>query len=271
VTVGGRRSLPTMASKKSKVAAPAVDTPPPVESVPPKSSTLAELLALTAQQPVTAESSPTVEGCDPAIQGATQNKNTVTLGLDPKFTRTAARAAKLNAVLKSAAEMFANIQVELRAYGKAKRDAYNELWLRDITTVNIPYYVKVPKDDPESETPGRRLEHVQVICTSRYSVIKDTVLRLERELGDAFQKLFVKAEQKVLKRNVEPLVKQILKEVGVPEERIAPTMAVLFETQVSVSARPDYETEHKKLPEKTRLILDQAVVRQQPSLRFPEQ
>lgn len=265
-----------MASKKSKKGAAAVDdtpNPAPVESVTPKSSTLAELLALTAPLEVTTESSTSpAEANDPAIQGATQTKNTVTLGLDPKFTRTAARAAKLNAVLRSAAEMFASIQVELRAYGKAKRDAYNERWLRDITTVNIPYYVKVPKDDdPASETPGRRLEHVQVICTSRYTVIKDTVLRLERELGDAFQKLFVKGERKVLKGNVEGLVKQILKEVGVPDERIASTMAVLFETQVSVAATPDYEAEHKKLPEKTRLILDQAVVRQQPSLRFPDQ
>lgn len=258
-----------MATKKPKAAAAAAAEPPApatVESVTPTSSTLAELLALTAPLPFTTSSNLSAE-TDPAIQGAEQNKNTVTLGFDPKFTGTAARAAKLNAVLKAAAEMFASAQEELRTYGKAKRDAYNELWRRNVTTVEIPYYARVPKD-PASETPGRQLEHVQVICTSRYSVLKDVVLKMEKELGDAFQRLFVKAEQKVLKPNVEGLVKQILKDVGVPEARIAPTMGVLFATNVSVTTHANYEVEHAKLPEETRKILDQAVVRQQPGLKF---
>jgi hypothetical protein len=109
---------------------------------------------------------------------------------------------------------------------------------------------------------------VQVICTSRYSVTKEVVLKMEKELGETFAKLFVKGEHKSLRPNVEGLVKQILKDLGVPEERIEPTMAVLFATDVTVAAHPNYEVEHKRLPEKTRMILDQAVVRQQPGLKF---
>jgi len=234
------------------------------------SAALTEILSLTAPVPEATPSSLSADGADPAIEGAQQNKNTVTLGLDPAFMRVAARAAKLNSVLKSAAAMFTTAQGALRAYGKAKRDDYNSRWLRDVTTVNIPYYARVPKD-PSSATPGRQLRYVQVICASRYSVIKDTVLKMEKELGDAFQKLFVKDEQQILKPGTEGLVKQILKEVGVPEERIAPTMSVLFDTDVSVSAHANYESEHKKLPEKTRLILDKVVVRQQPGLKFIDQ
>jgi hypothetical protein len=187
--------------------------------------------------------------------------------LDPKFTAKAARAAKLNALLREATQVFTTSQVELRTYGKAMRDAYNAVNRRDVTTVKIPYYARVPKD-PASETPGRKLEHVQVICTSRYSVAKDVVLKLEAELGEAFPRLFVKGESKYLRPNVEGLVKKILLDLGVPEEKIEPTMAVLFATDVTVAAHENYETEHKRLPEKTREMLDKAVVRQQPSLKF---
>jgi hypothetical protein len=253
--------------KKSRVAAVEPQTPALVESAAPMSAALAELLALTAPMPATMETDSTPEADSPAIQGAVLNNNVVTLGLDPKFTAKAARAAKLNALLRDATKVFSSSQVELRDYGKAMRDAYNLVNRRDVTTVNVPYYAKVPKD-PASETPGRKLEHVQVICTSRYSVAKDVVLKLEPELGEAFPKLFVKGESRYLKPNVEGLVKQILKDIGVPEERVESTMAVLFTTDVTVAAHPDYESEHKRLPEKTREILGKAVVRQHPSLKF---
>jgi hypothetical protein len=232
------------------------------------SAALAELLALTAPMPAASTlASSTPEADSPAIREATLTNHVVTLGLDPAFTGKAARAAKLNALLRDAAQVFATSQAELRTYGKAMRDAYNGAMRCDVTTVNVPYYVKVPKD-PTSETPGRKLEHVQVICTSRYSVAKDVVLKMEKELGEAFQKLFVKGESRYLRPNVEGLVKQILKDLGVPEERIEPTMGVLFTTDVTVAAHANYEAEHKRLPEKTRAILDQAVVRQQPGLKF---
>jgi hypothetical protein len=254
-----------MAPKKSPVAAAPVE---PMGLVQPVSQALAELLARTAPAAsATATSSP-AEVIDPAIDGATLHNSVVRLGLDPKFTRVAARAVKLIAILKERQAMFAAVQGELRTYGKAKRDGYNALMRRDITTVSIPYLARVPKD-PASETPGRELRYVQVICTSKYSVVKETVLAMEQELGDAFRKLFVKEEERVLKPDTLGLFKQILKDLGVPEGRIAPTMDVLFETNIRVLAHDDYETEHEKLPEKTRAILDQAVIRQQPSLRFP--
>lgn len=234
----------------------------------PLSQALTELLALTAPAAATSASSLAAPAPDPAIDGAELSKNVVLLGLDPKFTRTAARAVKLITILKARQEMFASVQGELRTYGKAKRDVYNDLMRRDVTTVSIPYFARVPLD-PDSETPGRELRYVQVICTSRYSVAKDTVLRMEQELGEAFKKLFVKAEERVLKPDTLGLFKQILKDVGVPEDRIEPTLAVLFETNVRVSASANYEAEHKKLPEKTRAILDVAVVRQLPGLKFP--
>lgn len=252
-----------MATKKSQVAA----APAPVGLVPPVSQALAELLSLTAPAEKTASSlSPAVT--DPALQGAKLAKNVVLLGLDPQVTRIAARAVKLIAILKDRQELFAFVQGELRAYGKAKRDGFNDLMKRDVTTVSIPYFARVPKD-PASETPGRELRYVQVICTSKYSVAKDTVLRMEKDLGDAFKRLFVKAEERVLKPDTLGLFKQILKDLGVPEDRVAPTLDVLFETNIRVLACDDYEAEHKKLPEATRAILDQAVIRQQPSLRFP--
>jgi hypothetical protein len=255
-----------MASKKSQAAA----APAPVESmglVPPVSQALTELLSRTA--PIAAATpSATSPQSDPALQGAKLTKNVVLLGLDPTVAPTAARAVKLIAILKERQEMFASVQGELRTYGKAKRDAFNDLMRRDVTTVSIPYWARVPKD-PESETPGRELRYVQVICTSRYSVARDVILRMESELGAAFPKLFVKEEENVLKPDTLGLFKQILKDLGVPEERIAPTMAVLFETSIRVLARDTYEAEHKKLPPKTRAMLDQAVVRQQPGLKFP--
>jgi hypothetical protein len=260
-----------MASKKSRGVAAPTPVEPLVGLVPPVSQALAELLSLTA--PIAAATSATAtsnpaEGTDLALQGATLAKNVVKLGLDPKVASVAARAVRLRAILEARAAMFADVQKELRTYGKAKRDAYNAAMRRDIVTVSIPYFARVPKD-AASETPGRELRYVQVICASTYSVNKDTVLRMETELGDAFKKLFVTSEAKYLKQDAEGLFKQILKDLGVPEDRIAPTMGVLFETTVRVSANDNYEAEHKKLPEKTRAILDVAVVRQQPSLRFP--
>jgi len=236
--------------------------------VPPVSQALAELMSLTAPAAsATATSSP-AEVLDPAIDGATLHNNVVRLGLDPQVAKIAARAVKLIAILKDRQAMFADVQVLLRTYGKAKRDAYNDFMRRDVTTVSIPYLARVPSD-PDSETPGRELRYVQVICTSKYSVVKETVLRMEKELGDAFRRLFVKQEERVLKPDTLGLFKQILKDVGVPEDRLERTLDVLFETNIRVLAHDDYETEHKKLPEKTRAILDQAVVRQQPGLKFP--
>lgn len=258
-----------MAPKKSRVAS----APAPVETgalVAPVSQALAELLSRTA--PVAAGTASGTASAppeaDPALEGAKLAKNVVLLGLDPTVTRIAARAVKLIAILKDRQEMFARVQRELRTYGKAKRDGYNALMRRDVTTVSIPYFARVPID-PESETPGRELRYVQVVCTSRYSVTKDTVLRMEAELGEAFKKLFVKSEERVLKPDSLGLFKQILKDLGVPQDKIAPTMDVLFETNVSVCANDNYEAEHKKLPEKTRAILDTAVIRQQPGLKFP--
>src|SRR5690606_41960831 len=110
-----------MATRKSKATPVAPQAAPPVDPARPMSAALTEILSLTAPVPEATPSSLSADGADPAIEGAQQNKNTVTLGLDPAFMRVAARAAKLNSVLKSAAAMFTTAQGALRARSEERR------------------------------------------------------------------------------------------------------------------------------------------------------
>lgn len=254
---------PTAAPAPVAEPAAAVAPTPTVASI---SSALSELLALTTPRPATTPGVPTeaVSGLhDPAIRGAVRNKSTVTLGTDPAFTETAKKAAELKFALEAAKSLFETVQTEVRAYGKTKRDLYNDTMRCKVTTVNVPY---VTSPDETGVTVSK---HVQVICADRYSVTKDAVLSLKKDLGDNYSKLFVEETTKSLKSNAEDLFKKILKDVGLPEDKISAAMEVLFDTDTSVAATPEYEDEHKKLPEEMQLILNQAVTRAQPGLKFP--
>lgn len=207
---------------------------------------------------------------DPAIAGATRGKSktTVTLGFDPAFAEKAKTAAKLKETMAAAAAAFKSLEGDVRDYGASKRDKYNEAFKCDITTVCVPYFVEVP-ECADSDTPGREQRVIQVICTNKYSVAQDTILGLEADLGDTFHQLFEKTEQKVLKPNAEDLIRNLLDELGIQGEELNNSMEALFETRTSVSTSKNYERNITEVPEAVRSVLDQAVVRQKPGLKFP--
>lgn len=205
---------------------------------------------------------------DDIIRNATRKKNTVTLGFDPNIQEDAKQCAELRAALEKAKALFAKTESTIREYGAEKRSAYNDAFRCTITTVNVPFQVTVPPDD-ESDTPGVETKHIQVVCTNKYSVQTEAVSGLKKELGDTYGKLFVEDTKKVLKAEAVDLFKKILAEVGLPEKKIDSTMEVLFNDEVKISTTEMYESEHKALPEETREILDQIVVRQKPGLKFP--
>lgn len=239
------------------------------------SASLAELLSLTApkspENPTPLSSSLSEGLADPAISQAKRNKNTVTLGFDPEFAPVAEKAAKFHSALQTAKSLFEEVQGDVREYGKTKRNVYNKTYRVNVTTVNVPYFTDAFGEPQEDGTaPKMRVQkQVQVICSNKYSVTKDAVLGLEVEFGDTWGKLFVKDETKSLKPNAEDLFKQILKDVGLPDDRITASMSVLFDTNTTVATREDYEAQHELLPEEKKLILSQIVTRAQPGLKFP--
>jgi hypothetical protein len=207
---------------------------------------------------------------DPAIAGAKRNKNTVTLGLDPEVTEDAQYCAELKAALDTAKAQFEVYQSKLRDYGAGKRVKYNDAFKADVTTVQVPYLVEVADGDGTEATPGREEKVVQVICTNKYSVAANTVLQLQKEMAaDTFGRLFKIEESKVLKPNAEDLVRDLLTEMGIEGEELDTAMDRLFETKVKVTASKDYEQEIKKVDDSVQQILEQAVVRQAPALKFP--
>lgn len=222
----------------------------------------AELLALTSTDPFTSTDSivSDLEIADPVIRNSVRNKSTVTLGLDQTFSSVAATAATLVAAIDKAEKAFEQTQIKLREYGKAKRDLYNKTYKSNVVTVNIPYC-------PTGET---ELKYAQVICSSKYSVSKDAVLAIKDKLGDSFSKLFNQSDDKVLKPDAIVLFEKILKDVGIPDEKIQQSMSVLFDISTTVSTKDSYESEHEKLPDNLRAILDQIVTRHKPGLKFPK-
>lgn len=236
-----------------------------------QSSALAALKALAQKKPAPAGSpaaSLVTESNDPAIAGAQRSKNTVTLGTDPSIEDAARECAELKAALDRAEAQFKVRQAELREYGAAKRDKYNDTFKCNVTTVAVPFTVEVPSD-AESATPGREKRLVQVICSNKYSVAADTVLGLEKDLGDLFPKLFHKEEEKLLKPNAEELIRNLLTELGISGEELETSMGALFETKTKVSTTEGYEQEIKSAPEDVQSVLSQAVKRAAPGLKFP--
>jgi len=234
-----------------------------------KTSALDTLKALAAKKPVKAQSDLVTETNDPAIAGAKKEKNVVRLGVDPSITETAEHCAALKEALDKAKAEFEISQSEMRDYGAAKRELYNDTFRTNITTVNVPFTIEVPTDEA-SDTPGRETRFVQVVCTNKYSVEQDAVRALEEEIDEAtFTKLFTKTETKTLKPNAEQLVRDLLGELGLEGDDLENSMATLFETTVKIAATKEYEQEIKKAPEAVQTVLAQNVTRVKPGLKFP--
>lgn len=223
------------------------------------SPTLAELLSLSNNSTSQNVEKPSLASTltDPAIAGARKNKNTVTLGFDPDMAKTVAETAVVASSLVKLQNQLDESKKTIRAYGTSKRSIYNDKFVSDVTTVDIPYL-----DNQETK-------FVQVICANRYSVSKETVLSIESRLGESFSRLFNKSESKTLKPNAELLFKKILIEVGVPSDKLDITMSGLFDTDTSVSTTDSYEREIKKVTGDLADILNQAVVRAEPGIKFP--
>lgn len=225
----------------------------------PKTSALDALRALSQKKPATqAAPSLTVQVTDPAIAGAKRDKNVVKLGFDPAFHEKAAYGSKLKVALDRAQSDFEIVQAELRDYGRDKRKAYNSTFKTAVTTVGVPYSVETPE--------GPETKYVNVVCTNRYSVSKDIILNNKDTLGVWYEKLFDVEETKRLKPNAEALIRGLLTELGLPD--VEETMSVLFETDVKVTTKENFEQEEEKAPDVVRSLLSQAVTRAQPGLKF---
>lgn len=257
------QSATTTTKKRAKKTAKRA----PKKADPPKSAgelrgALGKLKALAARKPSEGDRSPLASQIsDPAIAGAKRVRNVVELGTDPRISERAELCAAYKAEVDKAVASFATLQTEMRDYGKEKRDAYNDAFKTDVTTVCVPFLVEVPGGQPETR-------FVQVVCTSRYSVRQDAILNSKEEMGEHYDQLFEETRSQVLKPNAEELLREVLLEAGVDEANLDETMAVLFEENVSVKARPEYEKRSKSVPEDVAVVLDQAVTRQQPGLNF---
>jgi len=230
-----------------------------MSNTPSKPSALDSLKALSKKQPAPAAAI-SVQVNDPAIQGAKKDKNTVILGLDPSIAERAQYAANLKEALERAQADFEVSQAEMRDYGSGKRSLYNDTFKANVTTVKVPYSVQTPT--------GPETKHVLVICSNKYSVQKDVVLNNKAALGDSYNRLFVEESSKKLKANAEELIRGVFTDLGITGEELETTMGNLFEEEVKVKTTEQYEVESKKLPDDVRMILDQAVTRAQPGLKF---
>ena len=226
-----------------------------------KISALDALRALGQKKSVPGSTAIAVQLNDPAIAGAKIDKNVVKLGFDPKFSEVAEMAASLKSALERAESEFATCQSLVREYGYQKRNIYNETFKSNVTTVCVPFTVNTPS--------GHETEYVQVICSNKYSVKKETVLNNQAILGEHFDRLFTVKEEKKLRPNTEEIVRNLLTETaGLKGEELENAMESLFETEKKISTTENFESEERKLPDALRTILKQAVSRSQPGLKF---
>jgi len=204
---------------------------------------------------------------DPAIAGAKRDKNTVKLGFDPAISQTAERAASLKEALEKAESEFKLDQAVMRDYGIGKRGLYNDTYKCEVTTVSVPYVIEVPG---EGDTMTHETRYVQVICTNKYSVQQEIILGNKDLIGASYDRMFEETTTKALKPNAEDLIRNLLTEVaGISGVDLENTMEELFDTKTTVKATDKYESEFKKLPDSVKTVLDQAVTRSQPALKFP--
>lgn len=220
-------------------------------------SVLAALKALSNKKGDPSGSAAADQAADPALAGAKRNKSSVTLGMDPPAAADAAVCARLKKAVDDATAEFATMQARLRDYGREKRERYNDLFKATVTTVEVPYL------------DGEDVKVVQVICSHKYSVAQDTILGVKSDLGDHYDRLFKEDRIKALKPNAEELLVSLFEELGLTEDARENAMNLLFEENVKVSASETYEVDVKKVPADMRKVLNQAVTRASPGLKFP--
>lgn len=232
-----------------------------MSTLPVKQSSIETLRALSKKKPAPGAPELAAQTQDPAIAGAKLHRTTVQLGLDQKFTETAKKAAALDSVLKAAEADFKILQSEVRDYGRSKREIYNDAFKAQVQTVAIPYEVETPS--------GLEKKFVQVTCTNRYSVQKEMVLGNKEKFGEAYFKLFEEERVQKLKPNAEELIRGVLQENGLEGDDLEAAMTSLFEEEVVVKTTDKYEVEAKKVSDDhLAAVLEQAVVRAQPSVKF---
>jgi hypothetical protein len=202
---------------------------------------------------------------DPAIAGAhlaKKGSSQVILGFDPAIAATAERCAALHEALARAEAEFSVDQAAMRDYGAQKRGLYNDTYKSDVTTACVPFTVQGPG--------GPETRHVQVICSKKYSVQQSMVLGNKELLGAAYERMFVEETVKSLKPNAEELIRNVFAEVGLQGDELEAAMGQLFDEKTTVKARGEtYEEEFRKLPDQAKAVLDQAVTRSAPALKFP--
>ncbi len=253
-----------MPAKKKAAPAAQATTESNVIPTPAPGSALAFLLALSKREPAPAGAPTIVQSMtDPAMQGASKKGSVVRLGLDPAITERARQGAELKAALDNAQAAFSVVQGDLRAYGADKRQVYNGLFKADAVTMAIPYQVPSPGQPNDVET-----RYVQAICKNAYSINRDVVLGMRDEIGEHFPRLFEETTTKTLKPNAEELIRNLLLEMGIIGEALDATMDGLRDVHVTVKTREDYEVTVQSVPAPVRTILDQAVRRHEPGLKF---
>src|SRR5512135_92891 len=236
----------------------------PMTTPETKPSALSALKALSQKKPVATSVALSTQVNDPAIAGASMtkgSKNVVTLGFDPAFAEKALQCASLKEALEKAETEFKVLQSETRDYGAGKRGLYNDTFKANVTTVKFPYEVDVPGG-------GKEKQYISVICSNKYSVQQDIVLGNKEALGEMFPRLFTETVTKSLKPNAEELIRGILAEVGLKPDEIETSMENLFDTTTKVATTEGYEQESKKVPDALKTVLDQAVTRAAPGLKF---
>jgi hypothetical protein len=232
------------------------------QTVAKKGGALSALKAMTDKKKVPEQSTFATTVNDVAIKGAKRVKNKVRLGLDLEFEGTAKQAAEAKRSLEKAEEAFKIYQGQVRDYGIAKREIWNDTFKANDTTVEIPYEVDTPE--------GKEEKVIQVICSNKYSVRAETVEQVKGNLGEQYDRLFTETTDKILRPNCVDLMRGILVEAGMGEDEVDAAMDQLFEEKTKISTTAEYEQEVKKLEdEDLKAILDQAVTRSQPSLKFP--
>lgn len=223
-------------------------------------SALSALKAMAKKEKVDTDSKFAQTVNDVAVAGAKREKTTVKLGFDPDFAPVAKHAAAAKSALDRAEAEYAGYQAQVREYGWNKRCLWNETMRADDTTVAIPY---------EMETPtGVEKQWVQVICTNKFSTRAETVLALKPDLGDSYDRLFVEERVKVLKPNCEEIVRGLLGELGMNGDELETAMSSLFEEKVKVNTTKAYEKEVKLVSPALQQILDTAVSRSSPAVKF---
>jgi hypothetical protein len=231
------------------------------DAVVKKGSALSALKAMTKKEKVSSESEFATTVNDVAIKGAKRVRTTVQLGLDVEFCETAKRAAELHQEMEQAKSKFEIVQAQVRDYGSKKRLIWNDTFKCNDTTVAIPYEIDTPNGEKERH-------FVQCVVTNKYSVRKETIEQIRGDLGDSFDRLFEEEREKVLRPNCAELFRGLLVEAGMDESDVEDAMNQLFEEKVSIKTTKNYEQEVKRVSDGLRSILDQAVTRSQPALKF---